>query len=99
MTDDLGFDRRCIFCLDPCESAPDAHIFSESLVQGSPSLPEGAECSSCNNLLSRMEKKFINDYLGSLMHLIELPVTKKGRPPKLTWPGVTMTAVDDSSGR
>jgi hypothetical protein len=99
MTDDRGFEKKCIFCLDPCESAPAAHIFSESLIQGSPILPEGAECGSCNNLLSRMEKKFINDYLGSFMHLIELSATKKGQPPKLTWPGVTMTAVDHSSGK
>lgn len=99
MTDNHGFERKCIFCLDPCESAPAAHIFPESLVQGSPILPEGAECGSCNNLLSKMEKKFINDYLGSFTRLIELSATKKGRSPRLMWPGVTITAVDDSSDR
>jgi hypothetical protein len=46
-----------------------------------------------------MEKKFINDYFGSFRRLIELSATKKDQPPKLTWPGVTMTTVDDSSGK
>jgi len=97
---DPALASRCIFCLEDASTAPSvAHVISESLIEGAPTLSQGAECDRCNNRLSKVEAKFMNDYLGAVTRVIDLEKTKKGRPPSARWEGSSFQAVDAPDGR
>jgi uncharacterized protein with PIN domain len=63
---DPALASRCIFCLEDASTARSvAHVISESLIEGAPTLPKGAECDRCNNRLSKVEAKFMNEVMAA----------------------------------
>lgn len=93
--------RGCIFCLRPgAVSNSVAHVGSQSLFEDAPKLPLGWECDECNKKkLSKVERKFLNDSLISVLRVIEGGLTKKGKLPSVRWKRSSVQAVYDSNHR
>jgi hypothetical protein len=83
----------CIYCLRDHEGPFDkAHIFPESVFGDHEYLflREGEVCRSCNNRLSRLEKKFQAN-MGLIPLMIGPGVNKKGKPTTIDAPGLRAT--------
>ena len=84
---------RCIYCLQGHEEPFDkAHVFPESVFGDHEYLflSKGEVCHSCNNVLSRLEKKFQSN-LSVLPLMVGPGFNKKGKPTTIDAAGLRAT--------
>jgi hypothetical protein len=74
------------------------HVYPSSASRIQLQLPKGIVCDGCNRYFSQLENYFTHHHPGSDRRLLQVPKTRKGKPPELrVIPGVG-TRKDGASG-
>ncbi len=90
---DDGHGPRCIYCLSrDGDFGSEDHVIPESLGNDELVL-RGAVCGACNNSLSRLEQSLLDFEPVAFFRVLNVPYTKKGKPPRADFREFTMEKV------
>jgi hypothetical protein len=96
----ISRENRCIYCGGTAGKFLEVeHIIPESLGNEELVLPRGYVCNECNNLISPLEKDFVDSLPMSMLRIFYTPYGKKGRFPAHSYPGTKIEKTSPNSLR